>query len=844
MASSPPPDGPLPHLWVRGCAEDRTFSRSGGGDPKIRAVERRAHGRARQKELSDALNAIETSRAKDGLTEEELRALGVILVLEGAAAGYRLKLDSLERMSTHKVRQPMWLVLSVIPEVDQHPERVTIWVSDTFRGRFLELFEKYVTETTQAGQPKNRELIANIGRVRQAILGDLWQSDGQPPTTEVVWWELWLRPEPDAVELVTKFAAALGLELSDRVFRLNDRTVVWVEARWNQLAPLLVTAVPLAEIRRPGFVDTVEDLPRDEQDELTGDLVSRVTPAGSGAPTIVHLDTGVRRSHALLAGSLAPDDLHSVVGSSGDAGTANHGTLMAGLSLFGPIEDLLLNTRDVVLRHRLESVKILPDTRQHASVTYGTVTAEAVALPEVQAAGRARVLCMPITSDSDASPGQPTLWSASIDALAVGLDVANDGEEITLLGKPDADSARLFIISAGNVYDYQPDHLDACDVAAVQDPAQAWNALTVGASTDLVRGPTDPSFEGWRAQSAAGDISPHSRTSLLFGARPWPIKPDICMEGGNVLTDGVGYDERHPLLSLRSTDTRNDLALGSIYATSAATAQAARLAALARASYPSYWPETIRGLLTHAAEWTPLMRAEIDGEQGKANRLNLLRRYGWGVPDEEAVLTSSRNAVTLVTQDDFVPFDGPDYAARVFRLHTLPWPKETLEQYAAEDVQLRVTLSYFIEPTASRRGWRRRYAYASHALRFELRAPTESVSGFVARVNRSAEEEEETGTGASTSESSRWLVGKNQRNLGSLHQDIWEGSGADLAACGMLAVHPISGWWKNRKAADRVNTPVRYSLIVSLRTQRTEIDLYSPIAVELNVPISAAVPAT
>ncbi len=843
MASSTSPDGgPLPHLWVRDRAEDRAFSRSGGGDPKIRAVERRAHGRARQKELSDALDASEARRAEEGMTDEELRALGVILVLEGAAAQYRLKLDSLERMSTHKIRQPMWLVLSVVPADDLHPERVTIWVSDTFRARFLALFEKYVNEDTKAGQPKNRELIANIGRIRQAVLADLWQSDGQPTTTEVCWWELWLRPESDVVELVTRFALALGLELSDRVFRLNDRTVVWIRARWDQLAPLLVTAVPLAEIRRPGFVDTVADLPRNEQDELTEDLVSRVTPAGPDAPTIVHLDTGVRRSHALLAGSLAPDDLHSAVSSSGDAG-ANHGTLMAGLSLFGPLDELLLNTRDIELRHRLESVKILPDNGHHEPVTYGTVTAEAVSLPEIQAAGRARVLCMPITSESDASPGQPTLWSASIDALAVGLDVANDGEEITLLGKPDPGSSRLFVISAGNVDNFQQAHLDACDLAAVQDPAQAWNALTVGAFTALTRTPTDPSFEGWRAQSAAGDISPHSRTSLLFGARPWPIKPDICMEGGNVLTDGVDYHESHPLLSLRSTDTRTDLAFGSINATSAATAQASRLAALARASYPSFWPETIRGLLTHAAEWTPLMRGEIDREHGKRDRLNLLRRYGWGVPSEEAVLTSSRNAVTLVAQDEFVPFDGPDYAARVFRLHTLPWPKETLGEYAEGDVQLRVTLSYFVEPTASRRGWRRRYAYASHALRFELRAPTESVSGFVSRVNQSAEDEE-AGAGSGTNESSRWLVGKNQRNLGSLHQDIWEGSGADLAACGMVAVHPISGWWKNRKAADRVDTPVRYALIVSLRAPRTEIDLYSPIAIELDVPIGTAVAAT
>jgi hypothetical protein len=116
---------------------------------------------------------------------------------------------------------------------------------------------------------------------------------------------------------------------------------------------------------------------------------------------------------------------------------------------------------------------------------------------------------------------------------------------------------------------------------------------------------------------------------------------DICMEGGNVLANGAGeLHERHPLLCLRTTDLDNDLALGSANATSAAAAQAARLAALAYATCPDYWPETIRGLITHAAEWAPTMRAEVIGRTGRTNRLMMLRRYGWGVAPEQDVLTA------------------------------------------------------------------------------------------------------------------------------------------------------------------------------------------------------------
>ena len=110
---------------------------------------------------------------------------------------------------------------------------------------------------------------------------------------------------------------------------------------------------------------------------------------------------------------------------------------------------------------------------------------------------------------------------------------------------------------------------------------------------------------------------------------------------------------------------------------------------------------------------------------------NLLRRYGWGVPSEERVLTSAHNAVTLVTQDEFVPFEGPEYAARAFRLHELPWPEEALRDLAAANVTLRVTLSYFIEPSPGRKGWGHKFRFQSHGLRFEVKSPLENTTAAV-----------------------------------------------------------------------------------------------------------------
>jgi hypothetical protein len=235
------------------------------------------------------------------------------------------------------------------------------------------------------------------------------------------------------------------------------------------------------------------------------------------------------------------------------------------------------------------------------------------------------------------------------------------------------------------------------------------------------------------------------------------------------------------------------------------------------------------------------MRAELDGATGKAARLQLLRRYGWGVPDEEALMTSSAAAVTMVVQDEFVPFEGPDCKMRQFRLHELPWPAEVLEALGAADVRLRVTLSYFIEPSASRRGWRQRYSYPSHMLRFDLQGPTETRVQFVSRVNRDAQGDEDGGTTSSISTSQRWFIGPLQRHLGSLHQDEWTGTGADLAASSRIAVYPVGGWWKNNRRSDRRDLSVRYALVISLRTEETGVDLYTPIATEIGLPVQLPV---
>src|SRR5688500_12927723 len=79
----------------------------------------------------------------------------------------------------------------------------------------------------------------------------------------------------------------------------------------------------------------------------------------------------------------------------------------------------------------------------------------------------------------------------------------------------------------------------------------------------------------------------------------------------------------------------------------------------------------------------------------------LLKRYGLGVPNIERALFSASNALTLVAEDSLQPYTkktGKPAQLNEMKLFPLPWPQEQLNDLGNTQVQMRVTLSYFIEP--------------------------------------------------------------------------------------------------------------------------------------------------
>jgi hypothetical protein len=221
---------------------------------------------------------------------------------------------------------------------------------------------------------------------------------------------------------------------------------------------------------------------------------------------------------------------------------------------------------------------------------------------------------------------------------------------------------------------------------------------------------------------------------------------------------------------------------------------------------------------------------------------NLLRYCGFGIPNYELALWSAQNSVTLVAQDFLQPFDkrGSRYVTCDLNLHEIPWPSEVLRELGETPVEMRVTLSYFIEPNPARRGWGRKYSYASHGLRFDVKRPLESYDDFRSRINRSARDEESGRTPESPSDS-EWLIGPQLRKLGSIHSDTWGGTAAELAARGYIAVYPVIGWWRDNPKHGRWNKQARYSLIVTIRSPETEVELYTAVQNIIQQPVEITI---
>lgn len=817
------------------------FNRGGDSDGGPKYPPRpdvRLHGNSIRGQIERVKKNFEDETPTLEEWKERLAAFGIILEISGKA-GFDLATGSLETP-----RDGVRLLRREIKDVGEDSETVVaiVFIEYAKIAKFLKKIEDYASGKTvseDSEKIKNASLVSGIETIRSATLRALW-SDGDelfPAGGQVSWWEFWIRrsgvdttPEDDPVfRQFGDAASEAGMERSREILTFPEQFVVLVKARPEEIARSLPILSTLQELRRPkdhaGFF--MRESPA-EQKSWADTLISRLEISPSSAPAVCLLDTGVNRGHPLLRDSITEDDCDAYERfRMGVDDRDGHGTQMAGLALYGDLTPILPSAFSITLGHRLESVKVIPSSgTAYGKIHYAYITKECIARPETwEHSERNRVYCLTITSTEDLDKGRPSAWSAAFDAA-----IFNEAHDR-------GDDPRLVCVSAGNLPRAEiPGYPKVNETASCHDPAQAWNAITVGAYTEKdIPDPED--FPGWSRLAEPGSLCPASTTGCAWNQN-WPNKPDIVMEGGNYAThpEHPGQADTPDCLQLLTTHHRpTERMFACTGDTSAAAALAARYCAIIKAQNPRRWSETIRALIVHSAEWGPLMSGWDQPDfkpkkYPKKQALGLLQRFGYGVPNLNRALKSARSAVTLIAEEVYQPYKKPSGKSpkvRGYHRYRLPIPTAELRKYGEKNARMRVTLSYFVDPNPTNPHVTSKFRYQGAGLRFDVKGSKETDEMFFSRINR--DEKLAKDAYKAKNDSDNWVIGFDNRSRGSLHSDTWYGSAAELAAKDCIAVFPVGGWWKLRPFLGKADHTMRFSLIVSIELDAESANIYTPI---------------
>lgn len=642
------------------------------------------------------------------------------------------------------------------------------------------------------------------------------------------WWQIWLTNKNGDYEreVRKKFiytSNANSLKINENAIVIEDRIIFLCRATKEELSNFIPKCNLIAEIHIAKKLKSPSELDPIDQRILSDELKKRIVYAENNNTRVVVLDSNFIARHPLLENALLRNQ--KAMGYFGAPHPNGHATEVASLALLGNLTDAF-SQPIIALHHKIEAVQVFDENENHKDL-YGKVTENAI---ELTKDNENSSYILTVTEEDDKHFGKPTEWSGYLDKLIYK-------------------NKKVITVSAGNFSeilnktDYEREQLKKC----MESPSQSWNALTIGGYTELC----DEKLclgEGTVPYTKSGDLSPYTRTSATFDSQ-WPIKPDVVFEAGNAITadDNKVYSHfpLHPTVCSGDFYSTG-VPFSSINATSAATGISGKFIGELMAANPNLWPETIRGLVVHSADWTEAMTERLNNKDTQTAKTELARLFGYGLPNLEKAKYSSLNSLCMIAQKEFIAYDArKDANGRIPRKRNretinnkqeqvlffkLPWPKDLLRSISGDKpLKLTITLSYFVDARPSNRGYSRKYTYPSHNLRFDLQLPTESNEDFFKRINQLARDEQEK---VERQADTRWYYGKmsKMRTTGSIHKDIIKSTtGAELSDMEHIAVYSLGGWWKDNKKKLPSDTKTRFSLIVEIDTGDVEIDLYNPI---------------
>jgi len=834
-----------PHLSYDRSESHKYYAKNGhNGNRKPNIKDPLEHGTHLLNQLASAYNEINTS--EESKSENSLKSNPII---NSNGCFLTIESDASAEIDVSKFDNTVFKLRTLKKEDDK--QIITFFLDSKNKDKLRNRIDDFINKKSKkSGNPSNLDMLNNISIIRASKFEDLWrglEADIPENSDEKINCELWFEVNKKSLLpkdwnmnncAILRESEELDIFISHSFITLPNLKIYKVRATRKELEVLLSLYADIVEIRPSSESPSVfVDMNPKDQLIFTSDLNDRVVVDVSENPIFVAvLDTGVNYNNRLLrkvckssycttwnSGWPLYTDNHDY--------TFSHGSRQAGIAAFGSnlLQDMIA-TDPVILTHEIESGRILPPRGNNDEELYGAITLNTIEnLCQLNPDAR-RVYSLAVTS-SDHDNGLPTSWSAAIDNFCM---------------RNENGKTNLFLISAGNANTFQKDYWQNAEDSKIQDPAQAWNAITVGSCTNLynVKDTQNPVI-----CSKIGDINPTTSSSVNWEWKNAPFKPEIICEGGNRIIDNYGNISSHNDLSIltASGKTLGDV-IGLHTDTSAATAEASYMAAKIMHAYPDKRPETIRGLLVHSAEWSDTIKEKLNSISNnnirQKDKIKILKTCGYGNPNLIKAIESKNNRLTLIIESSIKPFDHEKshYPLNNFNIHDLPWPEKVLKELPLDtQVKLTITLSYFIEPNPRIHTIKSKYVYRSHGLSFALSKPGQKKEDFIQSMNREEEREDDY---EESDYKHEWYFGKQLQLNGSIHKDIWEGSAQDLRDMSNVAIIPVTGWWKLNKDKEKCSEHVNYSLIVSLEVEDNEVDIYTEVAEKIaNIStISQALP--
>lgn len=544
----------------------------------------------------------------------------------------------------------------------------------------------------------------------------------------------------------------------------------------------------------PQYGISLEILYADIQD------LPRIDAPPDNAPGLAVLDSGLATGHPLL--SRAVGDAQSFLPGKGPEDEHGHGTLVAGLALYGDLESVLQNG-NLDPRLRLFSGRVLDEHNQNETGFVENQIADAVRYFHQEYR-----CCIFALSFGDRN--KPYLGK-HIKGLSYTLDTLS--RELNV----------LFVVAAGNVQGNQqsgiewlrdyPDYL-ADGEWNIIEPAPSLNSLTIGslARHDQTTNSQRYSFDPSEIPIARRDQpSPFSRHGHSIGGA---IKPDLVAYGGNwAVQTRAGANALVANSGLGELSTFRGFAKGRLLVdesgTSMAVPQVAHLAGRLLAEYPDTDARLLRALLVAHAE-VPKAASQLLADR------DLIRKIcGYGQVSLDSLYFSQENSVTIVANDSIQNKRHHFYEAPIV---------DSFLDGHGRPREITVALSYtpYVRST--------RIAYKATRLDFRL-IPARDISHAARVFNRATDRQQYE----RINELPRASVGPSVRDKGTIQASTWRflrfNSNATLRRSRLFVVVTRNDFpWGEPHNSEQEP----YSLAICLRDRdNQEARLYSEIRTRL-----------